>query len=105
MQAAEQQVALWPNPQLLPAAHPQGSFRYADRLAELRDVKRLIRVLLHYPAKPAHDQLVLPLRHAVLAGLVIAEAADHRLYEGLFQPIRGIRIGNYFWSLFRQTPG
>jgi hypothetical protein len=29
---------------------------------------------------------VLPLRYGVLAGFVIAATADHRLYEGLFQP-------------------
>jgi hypothetical protein len=43
-------------------------------------------VLLHHPPEPAHDQLVLPLRHAVPAGFVITEAANHRLYQGLSSP-------------------
>src|SRR5215472_4815219 len=105
VQAAEQQVVLWSHPQLLLAAHPQGPLRNPDRLADLRDIEWLTRVFLHHPAKPAHDQLVLPLCHAVLASLTIAEAFDHRLYKRLLQPARGVGIGDDFRRLFRQTPG
>ena len=105
MQTAEQQVALWPHPELLLTADPQGPVGNADRLTDFRNVKRLIRMLLHDPAEPAHDQLVLPLGYAVLARLAVLEAANHRRYESLFQAICGIAIGDDFRRGFRQMPG
>jgi hypothetical protein len=92
---------LWPYPQLLLAAHPQGPVGNPDCLADFWDVKRLIRTFLYHPAKSAHDQLMLPLRHAVLPSFALAEAANHRLYELLLQPMCGNRIGDDFRSVFR----
>src|SRR5215468_5987664 len=105
MQAAEQQVAFWPYAQLLLATHPQGPFRYADRLANFRDVERFLRILLYYPAKPAHDQFVLPLRHAVLMDLARADASDHCFYKLLLEPMGGRGIGDDFRGVLRQMRG
>src|SRR6516162_5562110 len=63
---------------------------------DFRNVNRLTRLLLQHPVKPAHDQLVLLLRHAVFVDAAHAEAADHRLCERLLQPTRGIRISDDF---------
>src|SRR5713101_10198273 len=56
MHAAQQQVSLGAHPQLLLAACPQCPVRRRERLAELRDVKRLIGIFLHCSAKPAQDR-------------------------------------------------
>ncbi len=45
-------------------------------LADLRDVKRLIRIFLHRPAKPAQDHRVVAQRRPVFTGLPNAEALD-----------------------------
>ena len=89
---------------MLLAAHLQGPARDPDRLAYLRDIKRLFRISLHHPVKPAHDDLVMPLRHAVLANLAVDEAADHRLDQRLLQPTCGIRIGDDFRGFIDPTP-
>src|SRR6516162_7228891 len=105
MKAAEHQVAFWPYPQLLLAAHFQSPLGDLDHLADVRDVKRLIRLLLHRHAKPAHDQLVLPPCHAVLASSALGEAADHCLYQLMLQPTRDIGIADDFRGVLSQLPG
>src|SRR6516165_10378449 len=72
MQTAEQQIALWPHPQMLLAAHAQRAPRDAHRFAYLGDEERLVRVLLHNPAKAAHDNRVLPLRQSILRASRVA---------------------------------
>src|SRR5580700_6480279 len=46
MHAAEQQIMLWADAQMLLATHPQSPFRNPDRLTDLRDKERPFRVLL-----------------------------------------------------------
>jgi len=47
-----------------------------------------------------HDDRVLFLRGFAFAPPV-RRAADHRFDQRLFQPARGIGIGDNFWSIFR----
>src|SRR5690349_24322474 len=105
MHAAQEQVALWPDAEVLLAAHPQGPFRNANCFAYLRDVERLLRVVLYHPAKPAHHDGVLPSRPTVFSVFLVAKAPERGLYQGLFQPARRIGIGDDFWRFFRQTSG
>src|SRR6516164_4670599 len=105
MKAAEHQVAFWPYPQLLLAAHFQSPLGDLDHLADVRDVKQLIRLLLHRHAKPAHDQLVLPPCHAVPASSALGEAANHCLYQLMLQPTRDIGIADDFRGVLSQLPG
>src|SRR5215472_5377465 len=83
--AAQQQVALWPHSQMLLAAHPQRPARNPDRLAYLRDVERLLRVLLQDPAKAAHDDRMMPLRHTAPPILAVSKAADQGLDQRLLK--------------------
>jgi hypothetical protein len=56
-----------------------------DCIADFRDLERLFRAFLHYPAKPVHDDRMLALRHAVLAIFAVVEAADHG-FRSAFPP-------------------
>lgn len=91
MHATCEHVLLGAPAELLLAANLQRSLRNPDRLADLRDVQRLIGVFLYQPVKSSHDALVAPLRGALLRGASCSEAAYHRLNEDLFQSTR--RLG------------
>src|SRR6516165_9373791 len=103
MQTAEQQIALWPHPQMLLAAHAQRAPRDADRFAYLGDEERLVRVLLHNPAKAAHDNRVLPLRQSILPALPSGETVGDSLDQRLFETASGLGMSDDFGRVFRQA--
>jgi hypothetical protein len=98
MQAAQQQITLRPDSQMLVTAPPQRAVGNPDRLAYLGNVEWLFRVLLNHPTKTAYYDRMLPLRQTDLTPLLMSEAADQRL----LQPPRGIRTGKNFRRFFRQ---
>src|SRR6516162_1383638 len=102
MKAAEHQVAFWPYPQLLLAAHFQSPLGDLDHLADVRDVKRLIRLLLHRHAKPAHDQLVLPPCHAPPASPAPGGAPNLCPYHPMPHPPRDIGMADVSRGLLSQ---
>src|SRR5215475_14981224 len=85
---------------MLLAAHAQRSLRNPDRVADLRDVERVLRLLLHRIVEAAHDNRVLTSRRAVLALLLIAEAADRGFDQSLLETSCGVRISDYFPACF-----
>jgi hypothetical protein len=68
------------------AAHPQGSFRYLDECADLRDLQLAVEMQSQHSLEPRHDVRVsLPCAHVVACksgGQAVDQDMDHILLEG-----------------------
>ena len=90
---------------MLLTARLQCPARNPDRLADLRNIERLLWILLDYPAEAAHDNSMLALGQSPLATLLMGETFDHRFNERLFETPGRLRMGYDFGSVFGQLPG